>query len=166
MKIWKRYAILGGAVLTLGGCAELNTAMGSVSSALETVTGSVGSVTGLGDGTKVYNVGDRSTTSYEIRNLRIGVFGINVSGGGVGFSSYAGVHFKGSIRNKTKRNITVHFELPVYDQGGSYVKSVITQKSVPAGEMATLNAEMPGEVNWNGGDRPNAQKLKISVQKF
>lgn len=166
MEIWKRYAILGGAALALSGCAELNTALGSVNSVLETVTGTVGSATGIGDGTKVYNVGDRSAASYEVRNLRIGVFGISARGGGVGFSSYAGVHFKGSIRNKTKRSITVHFELPVYDQGGGYVKSVTTQKSVPAGETATLNAEMPGEINWNSGDRPNARKLKISVQKF
>lgn len=167
MKSWKLYIVaLGGAVLVLSGCAEFNSALGSVNSALGKVTDTAVSVTGIGDDTKVYDVGDRSSASYEIKNLRIGVYGINPSSSGVGFSSHAGVHFKGSVRNKTKQDITVNLELPVYDQSGGYIKSVFTQKSVPAGETATINSEMPGEIDWNSGDRPNAQKLKISIQKF
>ena len=159
-------AISGLAILlVLGGCAELNSAMLSVNETLGAVNNTMNGVSGVASGEKVYNIGNKSAASYEIKGLKMGIFGINPRST-VGFSGRAGAHFKGTLKNKTNTKIGVSFSVPVYNNAGQYTHSIATTTYAPAGETAIIDKELPAQIDWNSGQRPNIQKMKINIQKF
>lgn len=161
MKIISGLAVL----LVLSGCAELNSAMSSVNSALGTVNSTIGGVTGAASSEKVYNVGSRSDREYAISGLKIGVYGIDPKSLGT-MSSRSGVHFLGTLKNKTSRRIGVSFNVPVYDANGRYLESVVATVYAPAGETVAINKDLPNQLHWRSGYSLNTRKMKIDVQKF
>lgn len=161
-------------IFLLGGCAQVNSVLSSANSvlgtandALGTVNGKVSSVTGYASGDKVYNVGNKSTAAYDLIGFKVVVANIDPKGGiATGFSGRADVIFTGKLKNKTNRRIGVSFSVPIYDKSGNYLRSATKTAYAPAHETAVIDLQEMGVIEWNGGERPNVQKMKFGLQKF
>lgn len=132
----------------LTGCATLADGLQKANETLGQVTSSMPSTSGSG---KSYTIGNKSTSQYEIRNLKLTEEQI---------SDQSTIYFSGQAYNKTNKLIRVEIIVPVYENS-FYSTDVRANIVIPAQEKMQIDsAEL---LVKSANKKLNIQKIRYVV---
>ena len=136
----------------LTGCATLADGLQKANETLGQVTSSMPSTSGSG---KSYTIGNKSTSQYEIRNLKLTEEQI---------SDVTNIRFSGQAYNKTNQRMTISISVPVYNKQGFYASEVQTTVTIPPKEKTLIDGINPFALR--DGQKLNTQKTSFDVTLY
>ena len=147
--------------LAVSGCAQLSDGLQAVN---DTLAGINSGLSGLsGNAPSTLSLGTKTTGQYELSNLKMSVR--HLGGSYAGELPQTEVRFTGEGRNKTNRLLVIGISVPIYDQQGRYVVSVMTDVHIPANERVKIDSTVM-TVSLTDGNRFNTQKAKYQVTRY